>query len=76
MKGWTTRSFDDRRFEHHRKMGTAGGGELRARYAYGRKDYLLGGHPLWQLLRGSFQMTKRPYVVGGGFSSRGILVAG
>jgi hypothetical protein len=65
MKGWTTRSFDDRLFEHHRKMGTAGGGELHARYAYGRKDYLLGGHPVWQLLRGTFQMAKKPYLVGG-----------
>ena len=65
MRGWTTRSFDERVFEHHRKMGTAGGSELSARYNYGKKDFALGGHPLWQLLRGSFQMTKRPYVIGG-----------
>ena len=43
MKGWTTRSFGERVFEHHRKMGTAGGTELMARYRYGKKDYKLGG---------------------------------
>src|SRR5438270_347866 len=31
MKGWTTYSFGERVFEHHRKMGTAGGSELGAR---------------------------------------------
>ena len=69
MKPGTTRSFGERVFEHHRKMGTAGGGELRARYAYGRKDYMLGGHPVWQLLRGVFQMAKRPYLLEGCFFS-------
>jgi len=65
MKGWTTRSFAERVFHHHRKIGTAESNELASRYKYGRKDYFLGGHPLWELLRGSFQMTKRPYIVGG-----------
>lgn len=67
MKGWTTRSYSERVFNHHRKMGTAGTSELGARFHYGRKDYFLGGHPLWQLFRASFQMTKKPYVLGGLF---------
>lgn len=65
LKGWTTRSFADRVFYHHRKIGTAGGNELISRFKYGKKDYFLGGHPLWQLCRGCFQMTKKPYLVGG-----------
>lgn len=65
MKGWLTYSFSERIFHHHRVMGTAGGNVLQARFHYGKKDYFLGGHPLWQLFRGSFQMAKRPYVVGG-----------
>jgi glycosyltransferase involved in cell wall biosynthesis len=65
MNGWVTRAFAGRTFEHHRKMGTASGSELKARFHYGRKDHFLGGHPLWQLCRGVFQMTKRPYVIGG-----------
>jgi hypothetical protein len=31
----------------------------------GVKDYALGNHPLWQLFRTAYQMTKRPAVVGG-----------
>ncbi len=65
MKGWKTRSFDERVFLHHRKMGTASNSEVRARFNYGKKDYFLGGHPVWQLLRGAFQMAKKPYLVGG-----------
>jgi hypothetical protein len=38
---------------------------LGARFHYGKKDYILGGHPLWQFMRGTFQMAKKPYVVGG-----------
>lgn len=65
MKGWLTYSFSERVFHHHRTMGTAGGNVLQARFHYGKKDYFLGGHPLWQLFRGSFQMAKPPYIVGG-----------
>jgi glycosyltransferase involved in cell wall biosynthesis len=65
MKGWKTYSFGERVFYHHRKMGTAGSNELMSRFNYGKKDYFLGGHPLWQLFRGTFQMAKKPYLVGG-----------
>jgi glycosyltransferase involved in cell wall biosynthesis len=65
MKGWETRSFPERTFCHHRPMGTAGSSVMGARFHYGKKDYFLGGHPLWQLFRGTFQMTKKPYIVGG-----------
>lgn len=65
MRGWRTQSFGDRVFHHHRKIGTAESGPLRARFHYGKKDWFLGGHPLWQICRAGFQMTKKPYVVGG-----------
>jgi glycosyltransferase involved in cell wall biosynthesis len=65
MKGWKTRSFGERVFHHHRTMGTASTGVIGARFHYGKKDYFLGGHPLWQLFRGAYQMTKSPYVIGG-----------
>ena len=65
MKGWKTYSFGERVFEHHRKIGTAESSILKSRYRYGKKDYFLGAHPLWELFRGLFQMTKNPYVIGG-----------
>lgn len=65
MKGWKVRSFPALRFHHHRPMGTAMKSPLAALFSYGRKDYYLGGSPVWQLFRVVFRMTKRPRVVGG-----------
>jgi len=65
MKGWSTRSFGDKVFFHHRRIGTAGANEVISRFRYGKKDYFLGAHPVWQLLRGTYQVTKRPYLIGG-----------
>jgi glycosyltransferase involved in cell wall biosynthesis len=65
LKGWQTRSFCDKLFYHHRPMGATEANTWKARFDYGRKDYFLGNHPFWQVFRVSFQMMKRPYVVGG-----------
>jgi len=65
MKGWKTRTFAERACFHHRPMGTASSGKLTAVFRLGRQDYYLGGHPLWQLFRGFYQMARRPYVLGG-----------
>lgn len=65
MKGWKTHSFGERVFEHHRKIGTAEANVFISRYRYGRKDYFLGGHPAWELLRGAFHCTKPPCLIGG-----------
>ncbi len=65
LKGWQTRSFGEKFFYHHRPMGATESNTWKARFDYGRKDYFLGNHPLWQVFRVSFQMMKKPYVVGG-----------
>lgn len=65
MKGWKTRSFREKSFFHHRPLGTAERGVLAASFSYGQKDYFLGGHPLWELFRVLYRMTKRPYVADG-----------
>jgi glycosyltransferase involved in cell wall biosynthesis len=65
LKGWQTRAFSEKLFYHHRPMGTAEGGVLKARFDYGRKDYFLGNHPLWQVCRVTHQVLKWPYVIGG-----------
>lgn len=65
MHGWQTRTFLERVTHHHRKIGQAEAGVLRARFHYGRKAYYVGGHPAWELLRGLFQMRNPPYVLGG-----------
>jgi glycosyltransferase involved in cell wall biosynthesis len=65
MKGWKVRSFPEKRYRHHRTLGTAGRGPLRALFSYGEKDYYLGGSPLWQLFRVAYRMTKKPVFAGG-----------
>jgi biofilm PGA synthesis N-glycosyltransferase PgaC len=65
LKGWQTRSFPEKVFIHYRPMGSAAGGTWRARFDYGRKDYFLGNHPLWEVFRVTYQLTRRPYLIGG-----------
>jgi hypothetical protein len=65
MIGWNTRSFREKSFLHHRPLGTAERGAVASNFEYGKKDYILGGHPLWQIFRCTYRMTQRPYVVGG-----------
>jgi glycosyltransferase involved in cell wall biosynthesis len=65
MKGWKVRSFPEKRYHHHRTLGTAGKGALRALFSYGEKDYYLGGSPVWQLFRVAYRTTKRPVCTGG-----------
>ncbi|MGA8451156.1 MAG: glycosyltransferase family 2 protein [Candidatus Acidiferrales bacterium] len=64
-KGWETRTFLEKTFVHHRTQGGALHTGLRERLYMGRKDYLLGNHPLWELLRSAYQMTHKPYFIGG-----------
>ena len=65
MKGWKVRAFPEKRYHHHRTLGTAGRGALRALFSYGEKDYYLGGSPVWQLFRVAYRMTKKPVLTGG-----------
>ena len=65
MKGWTARSFAEKRFHHYRSMGTAEKSPVAALFAYGQKDYYLGGSPVWQLFRVTYRLAKKPYLVGG-----------
>ena len=67
MNGWKTQSFFDKRFFHHRRMGATDSNFWAARFNYGRKDYFLGNHPIWELFRIFYQMTRKPYIIGGMF---------
>lgn len=65
MKGWKTRSYTDKVCLHHREMGTAQRSVLASRFKLGVKDYAVGNHPLWELFRIGYQMTKPPLGFGG-----------
>jgi glycosyltransferase involved in cell wall biosynthesis len=65
MKGWKVRSFPEKRFHHHRTLGTAEKSAFRAGFEYGERAYYLGGSPIWQLFRVTYRMTKKPILLGG-----------
>ena len=74
MKGWKTRTYIEKISQHRRKQGTAQCGPIQARFDEGAKDYAMGNHPVWQIFRVAYQMTKKPFVlrglaIGAGFLS-------
>jgi glycosyltransferase involved in cell wall biosynthesis len=75
MKGWKTRTFPEMVCFHHRKLGTGNNKPLMVRFHYGTKAYYVGGHPLWIVARGIFQMRESPRIVGGLYFLGGYLWA-
>src|SRR5207247_5915955 len=68
---WQTRSFEERTCVHHRNMGTATQNGLMAAFKGGRGDYMLGGHPIWEIVRSIYQMKNQPFILGGGLRLAG-----
>jgi poly-beta-1,6-N-acetyl-D-glucosamine synthase len=65
-KGWRTRTFTEITSCHNRPMGLATSrSKLAADFGLGQRAYRLGWHPLWQVCRSVYQMTRKPYIVGG-----------
>ena len=64
MKGWTTQSFPKKVFYHHRSLGTGESNKIKSCFNYGQKDYYLGNHPVWEVVRIMYRLTKKPYLVG------------
>lgn len=65
MHGWQTRVYTGRLLIHQRKQGAANAHPLLVEFYNGRKDYMFGGHPLWEVFRAAYNLTKKPYVLGG-----------
>jgi poly-beta-1,6-N-acetyl-D-glucosamine synthase len=64
LHGWQTRTFTEKVCIHHRIMGTAIQGSLKAKFKLGVKDQFVGNHPLWEIFRVIYQMKNRPYIGG------------
>lgn len=64
--GWLTRTFVEKHSVHHRPMGSAKDKRvLVATFKLGQLGYRLGFHPVWQVFRTIYQMSRKPYVVAG-----------
>ena len=75
MKGWRTETFTEKYCVHHRSMGTAKSNVFKALFISGYGDYRMGVHPLWQLCRSVYQMSRRPLLLGGSILLIGYLWA-
>lgn len=64
MKGWHTKTFTEKTCVHHKRTQT-GQVNLKSAFRSGYHDYLMGSHPLWQLLRCAYHLTKKPLIFGG-----------
>jgi len=65
MRGWETRSYAGRILIHHRPTGSATANKWMVHFKHGRNDYMFGGHPLWEIFRAVYRMTRKPFVIGG-----------
>lgn len=66
MRGWRTRTWTEKTCEHHKPMGTGNHqSAFAANYNLGQRQYRLGFHPLWMLLRSIYQLSRPPYLIGG-----------
>ena len=64
MNGWEVRSSPDIKAYHHRRTGTEGSNVYRARFIQGRRAYLLGFHPIFQMAKCLARVVEKPYVLG------------
>ena len=67
MKGWETRSFLEKTYEHHRKMGSAAKyAGVKGSFWDGQRDYAFGCDPLWETTRCIYRSFARaPFILGG-----------
>lgn len=74
MRGWKTRSYPDLQFLHLRPMNARVNWN-KGRMGLGFTDYLLGNHPIFELVRCIYRMTSPPYLIGGLFMLYGYIQA-
>ena len=75
MKGWKTETFTDKVCFHHRTMGSAKAPLYKGHIQKRLYDYPMGVHPVWQLFRSFYQMSRKPFILGGALLLAGYLWA-
>lgn len=64
MRGWQVESFPQYIVYHHRCTGTANRTVWDASIRAGIRDYLIGYHPLFELMRGVSRLSQKPVILG------------
>ncbi len=65
MHGWKIKSFPDQKVYHHRVIGTTRTNLFKTSFIYGRRDYVMGNHPLFMFLKSIHRFAGKPYIIGG-----------
>jgi poly-beta-1,6-N-acetyl-D-glucosamine synthase len=65
MHGWQTRVYTGKLLLHHRQQGTVKTHPFLVEFYNGRKDYMFGAHPFFEICRALYRLTRKPYVIGG-----------
>jgi glycosyltransferase involved in cell wall biosynthesis len=64
MHGWQTKTFPELKVQHFGLVGAGAGRPLKARFKWGRMNFHLGYHPLFQLARSAYRVGERPFLLG------------
>lgn len=64
MKGWEVKMFPQHKILHYRPTGTAIKSVMRQRFRAGQRNYSVGYHPLFQLMRLYKTALVKPYFIG------------
>jgi glycosyltransferase involved in cell wall biosynthesis len=64
MHGWQTRTIPELKVAHFGLVGAGAGRPLKARFKWGRANFDLGYHPLFQLARSVYRVKEQPYLLG------------
>jgi len=62
MKGWVTRSFKEKKIIHYRRLGSKMG-VLKGNIRHGSIGYIIGGDPLYVILRCIYRTFEKPYLI-------------
>lgn len=61
MKGWGVKTFPDLKIYHHRRVGTAKHGFIKASFKRGMMFFTLGYHPFFEFMRCVARIFEKPY---------------
>lgn len=64
MRGWKVRAFENLHAFHHRRVSGGSGRVLKSRFRHGVSHYLLGYHPLFEIMKCAYRVQDRPYLLG------------
>lgn len=64
MKGWEVKTFPQNKLLHYRPTGTSVNNVIKQKFRAGVKNYSLGYHPIFQLIRLTKTIHLKPYILG------------